>query len=593
MKNLNNMRKKFTSSLIGQAALLLAMGVLSGADAYARHLQPEEALSVLASGPHKSASTAPLKLAFTQDADDQPAVYVFNREGSPGFYVLAADDAVGDIVLGYSDTDRFTPDNIAPGMRWLLEAYSRRVPACAAGIAATAASLPSEWEAVEPLLSTKWNQDAPYNGMCPIVFGARAVTGCVATAVAQVMKKYQWPGKGSGSMSYEYKMNNQRFEFSNDFSAHIYDWGNMLDDYSVVSATPTQKDAVAQLMADCGIVAETRYLPANYTSGSSGTLILAAAGMIEHFDYDKSMLALRREWFADDDWAAMLYHQISEGMPVLYSGQSVTGGHAFVLDGYNGAGLFHINWGWGSLGDGYYSVDDLKPSGTGHGAGSGSYNLDQEAMVNIKPNTGTTDITTVMAIVGNLSTEWPSYRAKGDPIYFRAIDGDQPGFFNFTTGEATVQFGIMIDDNVVKTAQNGNAFSMKPLNGMGTIGIMSSDFPKGEYDVSPVFRTIGGEWTPMRHALDTSGRLHFVNDGTTITVSEAQISNGIVGASADAVTVSSSTGIIRIDAAAGTNVSIYDVAGTLIYSGSGLLIPVAPHRLYIVVAGEKVFKVKA
>ncbi|MDE6692412.1 MAG: Spi family protease inhibitor, partial [Muribaculaceae bacterium] len=163
------MMKKPIVSFVGHVGALLALCAFSGQEAYARHLQPEEAISMVRTGAMRSVSSARLKLAYTQKSDASVStVYVFDREGAPGFYVLAADDAVGDIVLGYSHTGSFSADNMAPGMKWLLGVYSAQVSRCAEAAApAGPKKVPQGLQAVTPLMSTTWNQYEPYNDMCP------------------------------------------------------------------------------------------------------------------------------------------------------------------------------------------------------------------------------------------------------------------------------------------------------------------------------------------------------------------------------------------------------------------------------------------
>ncbi len=569
------MGRKITCSLIGQAGILLALGVLSGPDAHARHLEPDEALSFLGAGPLRSVSTDPLKLAYTQESEAaEPAVYVFNRDGAAGFYVLAADDAVGDIVLGYSHTGYFSADNISPGLKWLLDAYSEHVGSCARGGKALYA--PAEWNPVTPLISSTWAQTSPYNDMCPVVLGERAISGCVSVAVGQVMRKHQWPASGKGSLSYSYVLNGTKYDISSDFSKHTYDWNSMLDSYTG-SSTQAQKNAVAQLVYDCGVIAQTMYIPDGYTVGSSGSLTKAAVGMIEHFDYDKSMLCLKREWFKEEDWSMMMYGQISQGLPVLYSGQSYGGGHAFVLDGCDESGRFHFNWGWGGYDDGYFLIDAIP------------YNMDQEAMVNVRRNNGSST-KAEFAIVGNLTTDRPEYSSMGDKIYFMTDDANG-GFFSYSLGEVKAEIGV-------KNTADGSvavfASSEFPIQtGFRKLDLSSNKFPKGEYDVYPVFRVDGGDWTRMKYNVaESGGSLHFVNDGTTIKVEEVE-ADGILGVESETISVIARNGYIQIEAPGETNTTVYDVAGTVCYSGEERIIPVEKNRVYIVVIGEKVFKVKS
>lgn len=571
------MKKRNICSLIGQAGLVLAVGVLAGADAHARHLEPAEALSVLNAGPLKSASAAPLKLAYTQESEyGEAAVYVFDREDAAGFYVLAADDAVGDIVLGYSHTGSFSTENMPVNVKWLLEAYSQHVSDCADGMADyVPAKAPAGWEEISPLVTSTWAQTAPYNDMCPVVLGERSITGCVAVAVGQVMRKHKWPAKGSGSFSYSYRLNGQQYDISSNFSQHTYDWDNMLDSYS--SYTTAQKNAVAQLLFDCGVTAQTIFIPDGYTVGSAGQLAKAATGMLTYFDYDKSMQLCNRAWYSDGDWETMMYHQISQGLPVLYSGRdNQDGGHAFVLDGYDGNGMFHFNMGWAGYCDGYYSVDGI------------SYKYSQEAVINIKKNAGSS-AAAEFAVVGILTTGKPEYKSNGETISFEA--GTNGGFFSYSleTIRAAVGFKNTSNGNV---AVYGTA-NFDPQTGFSTITIASKEFPKGEYDVYPVFKVDGSDWTPMKYdTKESSGKLHFINDGNKIRINAVPV-DGIADVVAENVSVKALGGSIHIEAPGDVTVMVYDMTGALRYSGSDRIISMEKGRIYIVVVNGKAFKIKA
>lgn len=507
------MEIKPTFSFIGRTCVLLSLCALPCQDAFARHLQPDEALSMLASGPMKSASCAPLRLAYTQNIPgrSESAVYVFSRESAPGFYVLAADDAVGDIVLGYSDSSRFSADNMSPGMKWLLKTYSAKVSRCAASAAPSSPKgAPQGLQAVEPLLSTLWDQYEPYNDKCPVIKGERAVTGCVATAMAQVMKKHQWPASGTGSYSYVFN----GISVSSDFSSHVYGWDNMLDDYYdqyyEPIGTPEQREAVAQLMFDCGVAAKMLYS----SSGSSAKTIDGGAGMTKYFNYDKSMEYVLRGWYTDDDWMRLMHDQISQGLPVIYAGDSEEGyGHAFILDGYDGEGYFHFNWGWGGYDDGYFSISSDAAPGEDIG-----FVCNQEALVNIRPDMGSS-YSPVMGVEGELCTTKTEYSYPQEYIEF-SVKNEGGGFYSYALTPLVYELGVKntLDGSVVSIG----SVSLDPYYGFSSLSVNSRSFPVGEYDVYMVYRSGDTDWTPMLHFVGLSERLHFVNDGTTITVSEAE-----------------------------------------------------------------------
>lgn len=657
--------KKPIVSFIGRIGVLLALCALAGHDVYARHLQPDEAISMMRTGAIRSASAAQLRLAYTQkSAASVSTVYVFDREGAPGFYVLAADDAVGNILLGYSHSGSFSADNMAPGMKWLLNAYSARVSCCAESASPVVSkAAPAGLQAVAPLLSTKWSQHEPYNDLCPTYGDGRAVTGCVATAMAQVMKKHRWPASGTGEFFYV----SNGVEVSSDFSSHVYDWDNMLDiyydEYYQPEGTPAQREAVARLMFDCGVAARTSYSP----YGSSANTINAATGMLNYFNYDKSMQYLMREWYTDDDWMRLMHSQISQGLPVIYGGDSNEGyGHEFILDGYDGEGYFHFNWGWGGWDDGYFSLAFDVPAGEDI-----EYVNSQEVLVNILPDKGSSYVP-LMALEGSLLTGATQYEAQFGDISF-TTDGQYSGFYSYALCDVKYEFGVKntLDDKVISLG----TYQLSPYYGFWSLWARSADFPEGEYDVYMVYKSADTDWTPMRYNVNRcTGRLHFINDGTTITVCESDVvathialnavelqltegdtftliatvypenatdktvtwstsdaavatvdadgnvtavapgtatitatcgsvsatcfvevrkNDAIWSVSADGISIRVADGNICIEAPEDAQVAVYDVVGTLHYVGYGRIIPVAGNKLYIVVVGSMVFKVKA
>ena len=319
--------------------------------------------------------------AFTSYADDMPASYVFAQ--TEGWVILSADD-MAPAVLGYSDSGTFDPDNIPDNMRAWLEAYADQIqwmrnnPAQFTPIALTAGASEAEVRtAISPMLTTKWNQDSPFNDMTPMVNGQRSVTGCVATAMAQVMNYHQWPAAGTGTHSY--KMNGE--ELSIDFAEHPFDWANMADTYNAKSPQ-AQKDAVADLMYTCGLSVSSQYDPQ-----ATGALTSSMAkALIKYFDYNEGIGWAQRQYYNADQWEGLIYDQLKNYGPVLYGGTTAGGaGHQFVCDGYSQDGYFHINWGWGGLSDGYYLLSVMAPSMQGIGGSYAGYNASQTAIINVRP----------------------------------------------------------------------------------------------------------------------------------------------------------------------------------------------------------------
>ncbi len=474
---------------------------------HARILSPEEAIEALDNScVRKIAPEAhsSLQLAHTvvDGATGQPTVYVFNSAPSGGFCIAAADEAVGDILLGYSDSSSFDATAVHPGMEWLLEMYSARV--VEASVRRNTRSARVE---VAPIASTMWAQEAPYNDLCPVVMGSRAAAGCVAIAVAQVMKVHQWPAQGTGSKEYSYTLveadGNPTVSVGSNFGSHTYQWDQMLDSY-LDGSTPGQREAVAQLAFDCGVAASTAY-----SSSSAARSIDAGRGMLEHFAYDKGMRYLDRKWFSYSEWEEIIYSQLSQGHPVVYSGSGETTGHTFLVDGADANGFFHFNWGWYGISDGYYSLADLSPADPGDV--TRSFNSSQNILVDIIPDAGS-PLAGCMAIADVLGTNRTVYNADTDYINMLG------GFYSFALGSVQYSLGLLVD---TETPQYVSALGgmLDTTWGYGQVAVYAGSFPEGEYDVYPVFKTMSGQWTKMYYDRSiTSGHLHFVKNGSTLTI---------------------------------------------------------------------------
>ncbi|MDE7350499.1 MAG: C10 family peptidase, partial [Muribaculaceae bacterium] len=247
-------------------------------------------------------------------------------------------------------------------------------------------------EMIAPLLSTRWDQGSPYNLDCPLDGSKRSVTGCLATAMAQVIAFYGYPSVGSGSHSYEWK--DLILDF--DYGQTHFDFDNMLNSYSGRPSTQNQKKAVAKLMYACGVSVDM-----NYGAKESGARYLFIANALkEYFCYDAGVSYLLRNYYSKDEWEKIVYEELLAERPVIYGGQSPEGGHAFVCDGYD-EGLFHINWGWGGYCDGWYLLSALNPEGQGTGGHEGGYNSAQNMIIGIQPN------------IDGTPSQYPLYASSG------------------------------------------------------------------------------------------------------------------------------------------------------------------------------------
>ena len=334
-----------------------------------------------------------LDMAYAQPgkaAEARSLYYVFNVGNDKGFVIVAGDDAVSPI-LAYADRGDFSEREMAPAAKAMLESYAQQIEMIQQNPSLAVAASTS-YAAIAPMVESQWNQSEPYNYMCPTIEGepGRSVTGCVATAMAQIMYYHKWPVAETKAIP-AYQMSNG--ELIAGANPVTLDWDAMQSTYTGSEAEDDPSAlAVAQLMVLCG-----KSVKMSYSSSASGAVSESVpAALKEYFDYDGAAHMVYRDEYANADWEKMIYDELAAKRPVYLSGTSVSGtsvvGHAFVCDGYDGEGLFHINWGWGGMSDGFFRLTLLNPDdhGTGGNNGSGGFNMDEGAIIGIQPNQGGT-----------------------------------------------------------------------------------------------------------------------------------------------------------------------------------------------------------
>ena len=338
--------------------------------------------------------------------------YIFNNTNGPGFVMISGDDCAIPI-LGYSGTRNCVggalPDNI---LSW-LGYYDGTIGAAVLNGEEATQEIAEQWNdlrsgnlpepqsitAVSPLIATTWDQSEPFNNLCPGTGSNKAVVGCVATAMAQLMKYYNWPTTGTGS--YSYYANNGTYNYgmlSVNFGSTTYDWNNMLNNYPYTnSGTAAQRNAVATLCYHCGVAVNMNYSPegsyayvvtnSNYPNYPSAEMALKT-----YFDYSSSLIGRLKTNYSDAQWISMLKSELDNAHPLLYGGNDQSGqsGHAFVCDGYDNSNNFHFNWGWAGWYDGYFALTGLTPGTGGTGGGNYDYSYNQEAIFGAVPNGGST-----------------------------------------------------------------------------------------------------------------------------------------------------------------------------------------------------------
>ena len=334
----------------------------------------------------------------SSSSETATSYYVFDNGSDKGFTIVSGDDELPEIV-GYSAHGNSEHLMKTEGCAAFLKAYQKFVAAFTQGDA-KARKILAEQRAlkadgryqqpkIDPLLGDiAWNQETPYNKMCPEYKGSKlSATGCVATAMAQVMMYYKYPTELKADIP-AYTTATNKLKVNAISEGEKYDWANMLPTYTEGEYNTTQADAVAKLMFHCGAAVQMDYGP------SSGALV-RPEDMSTYFGYDADLLQkVYRSVYTLAEWKKILDRELEAKRPILYGGfASNEDGHLFVCDGSDGEGLYHINWGWSGYSDGYFDITLLDPDvrGTGAGTSADGYNRDCSVIIGIAPDNGSKD----------------------------------------------------------------------------------------------------------------------------------------------------------------------------------------------------------
>lgn len=462
-----------------------------------------------------SAKAAPRMSVSSAVSPSATCYYVFANGEDKGFTIVSGDDRMPEVV-GYSAQGTYDPDHLPANYVGFMKAYQETVEALLKGDAQVSGGLAEarQWRAervgtaaVAPLLGgIKWNQTEPYNNRCPLYDGTnRSVTGCVATAMAQVMMYHQYP-KALKATIKDYNTQTYGIYIPEISSGETYDWDNMLPDYSKSGYTSAQADAVAKLMYHCGAAVEMNYGP---SSGANVTPAILAT----YFGYDADLMQdLTRTCFTLQQWMTLIDNELKAKRPILYSGKSSGGGHEFVCDGSDGKGLYHINWGWGGYQDGYFDLTILQPQKGGAGSGSAvdGYNRDCSMIIGIAPDNGMVDeplasYPQIMSMDhgGMTGITWTkttrehvleSFRAEAKTCFVNQSTTDFSGYF---------AYGIKANGTIVRVSDyegGWNLPAVKPNGGTyGTYGdnpelTINYPFPQGINVIYPVYSYDAKNW---------------------------------------------------------------------------------------------------
>ena len=404
----------------------------------------------------KSVSVAPstVSLEYTQlTPANENAVYVFNH-ADEGFVLVSAMDDSRE-VLGYSDSGRFDKNDIPENMQVWLQMYASELaraeankPVQKAGQTAmkrTPKTPAASYPAISPILANvEWGQNEPFNNLCPIVNGMRSVSGCVATAISQIMYAHQYPTKGVGSYSYTSKSG---VSASANFGETTYDWANMLPSY-YNGYTAEQANAVATLMYHVGVAANMDYNPNGSAASPTNILI----NISNYFGYDKGVKAWPKDFMAEDDVLSAVANDLSLGNPVYVSAATKNKeGHSFVCDGMKSDGYLHINWGWDGLANGYFALSALDPENQGTGGSASDLAFTERVVMytGIQPDQG--GAAEALVTVDDMVRTSEDVIGRNDVVTFKLYHFYSSGL---ATAQGMVSYFIYdMDGNLVSTAQ--------------------------------------------------------------------------------------------------------------------------------------------
>jgi hypothetical protein len=334
-----------------------------------------------------------INLTIAEEPVENLQYYIFNVNTNEGFVVVSAESAVKPI-LAYSFEGLWNGDNMSPGQKWFMDYYTAAISSVQSSKAEAPTEIAQEWaelldfnptknfkqkSTVGPLLYVKWNQDWPYNAYCPEDAGGsngHVYVGCVATAMVQAMKYYNYPPSGEGSKTHISWLNGGYGNIIVNFAQQTYDWYSM-----PLSVSGDVNDAVAKINFHAGVAVSMTWGPDG--SGSQTSRIETA--LRNYFKYNSDVDFVEKSDYSETAWKNLLKNQIDQGRPMVYSGSPSSGaGHAWNCDGYQDDDKFHMNWGWGGAGNGYYTLDNLNSSAT-PGGDENNFIYGQDAIIDIYP----------------------------------------------------------------------------------------------------------------------------------------------------------------------------------------------------------------
>lgn len=421
-------------------------------------------------------------------------IYTSTSSNKSSFFIVSGDEKL-PAILAYSDSCAFDVNNIPPAVKYWLQTYVVQLKNDQALSDRQFKRLNVECkeEGVSPLLQKiQWGQASPYNDLCPTIRKEKTLTGCVATAMAQIMRYYSYPAVAKGYADYYTTTNN--LHITHDFSADIFDWNNMVESYSS-SYSEKQANAISVLMASCGASVKMDY-GTSEQGGSGAYQSDLLNGYITNYGYDNDAALVIRNYCSTEAWHRLLVEELNNGRPVNYAGANMRdGGHSFVIDGYRiGNNIYpdyHVNWGWEGSCDGYYQIANLHPQEWDSNATIAAFSESQQMTIGVKPEDGISNSTQLL-LSSKVSSSLSTVKA-GSSLTFSVASMYNCSYKKFA---GIISVALKGEDGILYPLSDGNNRQLNYLEGTGNLNIICTipnTIEIGKYQSCLVYKTSNSE----------------------------------------------------------------------------------------------------
>lgn len=447
-------------------------------------------------GSRMKSANSPLRFAYqTSEKSDSANLFVFNIGAKKGFVVISGEDQDGE-VLAYVDEGEFDLSAMPESMIGWLRAYEEYLQMRRAQRQPVNKLQYHPTTVVEPLITSKWGQREPYNSLCPSLYGIQTPTGCTATALAQVMRFHQYPVEACQEIpAYETSTNHIKMPA---LEPTTFDWDKMPDEL-FLNSSQESIDAVSKLMLYCGQSHNMNYT----TSGSGAYTYIIPERLPVYFGYANTMHYVYRKSYSEQEWDSLLVKELVNRRPVIYTAYTnLSQGHTFICDGYDGNGLFHINWGWNGVANGFYRISEAFATEEELNDNIKNYHLsiDQTALLGLQPSGEDDFVAPLKAIRAYSRPSLKNGRSysrasvsadfTGITIKQKLVNTSKPNTTNATRYWAYGQALCDENDNVLKVL--GSATARISVGDTKTYELVDASLgaglADGHYTIKPVFR---------------------------------------------------------------------------------------------------------